>query len=62
MDYRAELTNLRSDYRTTSSMLKNAKRQGMRVQIKSLNKQRNRISDRINMLEAKAKAESHVGA
>ena len=56
MDLRAELANLRSDYRTTTSMLNNAKRQGLRVQIKSLTKQRNRISDKINALEARSKA------
>lgn len=60
MDLKNELANLRSDYRTTSSMLNNAKRQGLRVQIKSLGKQRNRISDKINQLEATVKADARV--
>lgn len=60
MDLKTELANLRSDYRTTSSMLNNAKRQGMRVQIKSLGKQRNRISDKINQLESQMKAVVNV--
>lgn len=56
MDLQTKLAELRSDYRTTSSMLNNAKRQGMRIQIKSLNKQRNRISDQINQLEVQVKS------
>lgn len=60
MDLKNELVNLRSDYRTTSSMLANAKRQGLRIQIKSLSKQRNRISDKINQVEAQIKAVASV--
>lgn len=60
MDLKTELANLRSDYRTTNSMLANAKRQGLRVQIKSLGKQRNRISDKINQIEAQMKAVVNV--